>query len=55
MFKPYSILKEEEEEEERSLSLNGARSLSLNCANAPFQPSPVLPIAASIQYFEARL
>jgi len=53
MFKPYSILKEEEEE--RSLSLNGARSLSLNCANAPFQPSPVLPIAASIQYFEARL
>jgi len=48
MFKPYSILKEEEEEEEE-------RSLSLNCANAPLQPSPVLPIAASIQYFEARL
>jgi len=53
MFKPYSILKEEEEE--RSLSLNGARSLSLNGARSPFQPSPVLPIAASIQYFEARL
>lgn len=54
MFKPYSILKEEEEEE-RSLSLNGARSLSLNCARSPLQPSPVLPIAASIQYFEVRL
>lgn len=42
-------------EEERYLSLNRARSLSLNRANAPFHPSPVLPIAASIRYFEARL